>query len=405
MDELVIKINREVLSIDKQVFIDLLDVSPLQEYKKYSEAITNNKISFHDLKDLAIRGGIPYALFFAPREIVKKHIEEKNRNLIQKIPTKDELKIGTRGFVELKDIELVVKDIGRKQEFLKSRILTSASQNTYIGSIVKKVKLGFSIEEIAEGIRNEFDIDLSVLRTLSKEKVLDYLRSCIEKKGILVSFSSHNYMPQNLDRELTISGICIKDKKFPFIFVNTRDGDEKPRIIESSGRQIFTLLTMVVCIGLNQFVLSSKKGKGKNDVSKLAYKVASEILIPKNHLTNITPLHLETLKEKAHFFKVTPSMLLYQLKENKKIDAASAETLWAQLKVEAQKKESKVKHQPLPVTGYSKYNGDRFSREVVKAYTEGAITHLEVKNILFRKGKKMDATLWNKYLDKYRTHQ
>lgn len=405
MGEIVVKINREALNIDKQVFIDLLDISPLQEYKKYSETITNNRISFPDLKELATRGGIPYTLFFAPREIVQKQIEEKNKNLIQKIPTKDELKIGTRGFVEIKDIELIVKDIGRKQEFLKNRILTSASQNIYIGSIVKKVKQGSSIEEIAEGIRNEFDVDLSFLRTLSKEKVLDYLRSCIEKKGILVSFSSHNYMPQNLDKELTISGICIKDKKFPFIFINTRDGDEKPRIIESSGRQIFTLLTMIACIGLNQFVLSSKKGKSKNDVSKLAYKVASEILIPKNQLTAIIPLQLDTLKEKAHFFRVTPSMLLYHLKENKKIDATSAETLWAQLKVEAQKKEPKVKHSPLPVTGYSKYNGDRFSKEIVKAYTEGTITHLEVKNILFRKGKKMDATLWTKYLAKYRAHQ
>jgi Zn-dependent peptidase ImmA (M78 family) len=403
MEPFAVIINKEEVIIDRVVFDRLLDLSPIKEYKDYEVALKSGSIKFKNLKKLALKAGVPYPLFFAPRSVCELQLAEKESNLYQKISSKDEIRLSSRGKVELEDIELIVKDLARKQEFLKRRILPSANANSFIGSYAAKLKKGVSFDQIASEIRTFFNIDLAHLRTISKDKVLTYLRNCIESKGILVAFSSHNYMPQNLNKELELSGICIKDSKFPFIFINTRDGDDRPKIIESTGRQIFTLLTMVACIGMNKFILSSKSGKAKDDPTKIAFQIASEIIIPQSQLKEMRNFTLDDLKEKAHFFRVTPSMLLYQLKAHKKIDAKSADSFWAQLRKEAKRAEPKHKHAPLPVTGYSKYNGERFSREVIKAHNNGLISHMEVKNILFRRGKKMDATLWNKYLQKYKS--
>jgi Zn-dependent peptidase ImmA (M78 family) len=402
MEQFFVKLNKEKIPIDKQVLEDLLDLSPIKEYKAYINAIADNEISFENLKALSVKAGIPYPLFFAPRKVCDIQIKDKDKNLYEKIPSKEEIKLTCRGNTEVRDVELIVKDLGRKQEFLKKRVLIKAPDNPFIGSIAIKLKSDIPIEAIAKEIREYFEIDLAFLRSIPKNKVLIYLCSCIEKKGILISFSSHNYMPQNLDRELQLSGICIKDRKFPYIFINTRDGDDKPKIIESDGRQIFTLLSMLTCIAMGKFVLSTKTGRAKNDLGKIAYSIAGEILIPRKHLTEIQIATLDDLKEKAHFYKVTPSMLLYRLKDYKKIDPKIAEAFWIQLHIETKKLEPKHKHAPLPVTGYSKYNGERFSKEIIKALAIDLISPLEVKNILFRRGKKMDVGLLSQYSKKYR---
>jgi Zn-dependent peptidase ImmA (M78 family) len=397
-----VKVGKEYVSIDKDVFADLLDLSPIKEYKAYIDAAANGEITITNLKLLALKAGVPYPLFFASRRICDLQLDYKNKKIFGKLPYKDQIRIGARGTLHVKDIALIIQDIGRKQEFLKRRVLTEASVNNFTGSLVKKIKAGTSLTTIATDIRDEFKIDLNYLRTLKKEKVLDYLRDCIERKAILVSFSSHNYMPQNLDRDLFVSGICVKDVKFPYIFINTRDGDEKPKIIESEGRQIFTLLSMLVCVGMNEFILSADSDKPGKKIAKIALEIASEIIIPEQHLPNDPLADLESLREKAHSFCVTPSMLLYQLERHKKLEKGMINQLRIQLAEELKKLTPKHRNAPKPVTGYSKYNGHRFSREMIKAYMSGKISQLEVRNILFRRGKKMDAVIWDRYVKKFR---
>ena len=397
-----IKLNtRQTIKIDKGIFVDLLDLSHIKDYKAYSEAIEKNEISFANLKDLAVKASVPYPLFFAPRRVVDYQIKDKDKKLYEKIPTKEEIRLSSRGRVEVKDIELIVKDLGRKQEFLKSRVLPNSELNRFIGSAAVKLKANNTIESVATEIRKFLRIDLTYLRSINKEKVLSYITSCAEGKGILISFSSYNYMPQNINPELELSGICIKDKKFPYIFINTRDGDSQPKIIESSGRQIFTLLSMIACIAMGKFVLSSKTGISKDDPTKLAYSIAAEILIPKGDLRNFESGTIDDLKEKAHYFRVTPSMLLYQLRQQKKINLELTNLFRQQLRQEIKKAEPKHKHAPHPTTAYRKYNGERFSREVITAYKLGKISQIEVKNILFRHGK-MDTNLFNEYKGKFK---
>lgn len=401
MSDFYVKINREKIKIEEKVFLELLDLSPIKEFVAYKKAISNKKISFSDLKDLASKADIPYPLFFAPLSIVNKQVKNKNKQLFEKLPSKMEMRLSSRGEMSANDIELIAKDLGRKQEFLKTRILTESSENPFLGFVSKKIKVGVSNQEIAEDIKEYLDIDLDVLRGLSKDGVLEYLVSKSESKSILVSFSSHNFMPQRLNKDLGLSGICIKDKKFPYIFINTRDGDEKPKIIEASGRQIFTLLSMLVSISMNKFVFSSTKGKIKSESNKRIYSIVGEILIPKNDIIGLKIRDLDDLKLYSGVFKVTPSMLLMRLKEEGLVSKKLSDIFWAKLFQEVKDAEPKQKNHPLLINGYGKYNGVRFSQEVIRAHKKGLVSGSDVKNILFRKGK-MNPTLLSDYSQKFK---
>ncbi len=401
MDELSVKVGKGEVKIDRSVFLSLLDISPVQASALYRNTLSSDRIRFSDLKELASKAEVPYPLFFAPETVVTKHLKDKENNLFNKLPSKAEMRLVTRGFFDIKDVELIVKDLGRKQEFLKRRVLSRTTNNPFIGYVAKDVKGPHMNKQLADKIRSYLGIDLADLRTKSKAGVVNYIRDCAEHKGILVSFSSYNFMPQNLDPNLGLSGLCVKDKKFPFIFVNTRDGDEKPKILESDGRQIFTLVAMLVCIALNRFIFSTKGPKKGDPILKKVYLIVGEILIPREDLKSVTIANLDDLKRESTKFKVTPSMLLVRLRECQLIEKELGKRLRAELIAEAKSIPSSPKYQPTQTTGYGKYNGTRLSQEVIRANRGGRISLDEVKNILFRKGK-MNANLLSEYSEKYK---
>jgi Zn-dependent peptidase ImmA (M78 family) len=189
---------------------------------------------------------------------------------------------------------------------LKKRIIVNVEENKFIGYVAKKMKGTHTNRELADNIRVYLGIDLSVLRTKSKAEVVNYIRERAEQNNILVSFSSYNFMPQNLDPMLGMSGLCVKDKKFPIIFVNTRDGDDKPKILESEGRQIFTLTAMLVCIAMNRFIFSTKTSKKKDSLARKVFLIVGEILIPQEDIAELDIKNLEELKRGSTKFKVTP---------------------------------------------------------------------------------------------------
>jgi hypothetical protein len=400
MDELLVKVGRDRLKISKDNFLLLLNASPVKAYAAYTNAIDSGEISFIDLKDLASRADVPYPLFFAPSAHVKKQLTDRDKNLFEKLPSKNEMRLVGRGSFSVEDVQLIVRDIGRKQEFLKKRILLTEPDNPFIGYIAKKLKGSHGDRELADDIRNYLEIDLPTLRTKTKAGVVDYIRERAERKNILISFSSYNFMPQNLDPDLGLSGLCIKDKKFPTVFVNTRDGDESPKILESDGRQVFTLTAMLVCIAMNRFVFSTKTPKRGDSLVRRVFQIVGEILIPREDLEEIEITNIEELKQESAAFKVTPSMLLARFQSCRLIDAKLAKSLRQELMDELNAMPATRKQQPLQSTGYAKYNGVKFSREVVQAFKKKKISRDDMKNILFRKGK-MNSDLFEEYSEKF----
>lgn len=401
MKDFFVKVRSEKVRIDKRVFLSLLDLSPIKQYVAYEKAVASNEISLEDLKDLSRRADVPYPLFFATKDKVDEQIKDKDKNLFYKLPSKNEMQLGSRGAIKGRDVELIVKDLGRKQEFLKNRVLQTSEDNVFIGSIARRLIEKASNEKIAEEVRDYFGIKLGELRKMSKDRVLSYLCNKIEGKNILVSFSSHNYMPQNMAKELELSGICIKDKKFPYIFINTRDGDKEPLILETSGRQIFTVVSMLVSIGMNKFILSTKRGQIKKPTYKKIFAITGEILIPQKDLMMVDIKNIDEVKQYAQSFKVTPSMLVARLEELGLIGKAVAGLYRKKLSEELAGIKLGTPRQPSQVTGYKKYNGEKLSHEITHAYEGKKVSYDETKNILFRKGK-MDTSLFREYIAKFR---
>lgn len=401
MSEIIVKIGREEISIKTEVFLVLLDLPSIKERKAYKLAISSQKITLADLKMLAKKAYIPYPLFFASSENIKKQIDNSNKILFDKFPTKDEMHVGFRGSMKKENIELIIKDLARKQEFLKKRILISEIDNQFVGYISKMIVNEVVNKDIAEKVRKYFDIDLRQIRKFSKTDVLKYLCRKLEEKNILVSFSSYDFMPQNIDRNLGLSGICIKDKKFPYIFINTRDGDKKPLILETEGRKIFTLISMVVSIGMNKFMLSMKKGIKKDDSLKRVFSLTGEFLIPSEDLDSVVIKNIEDIKKYASLFKVTPSMFLVRLRESGVIGKSKIDQYKSELLNEIVSVKPGQKRSPLQINGYGKYNGEKFSHEVVRAYNSKKISPEEAKNILFRRGR-VEQNLLQEYSSKYK---
>jgi len=387
-NNLAVQLNRDSIEIDRDVFFALLSSTPVSALKVYKDAIAKKRISLTNLKSISEKEEIPYPLFFAPIDKVTLQLKNKERVLYEKVPAKDVVQLNARGSLDRNQISLIIKDLSRKQEFLKKRIITKMVDNTFIGLISKDVNDHKTNIFLAGTIRNYLEIDLEELRDLSKPKVLKYIVYKAEQKGVLVSFSSHNFMPKNIPSEADFSGICIKDKKFPYVFINTRDGDEKPKILESDGRQVFTLLAMLVAIAMNKFVLNTKnQDKYGRGILKQVYSIAGEIIIPIHELCGFNVSNLDDLEKYSKVFKVTPSMLLFRLKLAGRIGKDLNDILRSQLLSKIESANTSHGHAPLPETGYGKYNGQFFSREVVKAYKGGRLSQIDVNNVLFRKGK------------------
>ena len=73
---------------------------------------------FKQFLKLAYQAQIPYPLFFAPIEVVEEQVRIKTEKLMAGF-TKQSFSMHSRHKVNLCDVELIVKDLMRKQELLR----------------------------------------------------------------------------------------------------------------------------------------------------------------------------------------------------------------------------------------------------------------------------------------------
>jgi hypothetical protein len=104
--------------IERSVFTALFESSVVYGRKPYTTAVSTSAISLDVLVDLARKAEIPYSLFFAPQAVVDAQVRRKIETLLAGVG-KDTFSLNSRSKVELRDVELIVKDLLRKQEHLK----------------------------------------------------------------------------------------------------------------------------------------------------------------------------------------------------------------------------------------------------------------------------------------------
>lgn len=87
------------------------------------------------LLKLARKAHIPYPLFFAPKCVAAAQVELKTQKLLQGVK-KGTYSLNSRAAVDLADIELIVKDLTRKQELVK-KFDPSLGRNPIVGMLKK----------------------------------------------------------------------------------------------------------------------------------------------------------------------------------------------------------------------------------------------------------------------------
>ncbi len=353
--------------IDGEVFRTLLDNSVAGTYKPYKHALDCGRISFADLTKLCRWGEIPLPLFFSPLALVAAQVEEKTQKLLAGV-SKDTFSIGSRARVELRDVELIVKDLIRKQEQLRKHD-ASLARNNIVGLLRTSDS---SPDSDAATLMSALGLSQDAIRACrKKETALDLIIDRLEANQILVSRSVPNYMPQRLTH-VNFSGMTIRDNKVPVIFLAGGDhGDQQ----EPVGRTIFTLALMAVLVARRIFAPMTWDG-GSIDIDLgREYDIAGAMLMPKDRFRAVKLSSLEDIKMSSDEFKVTASAVTVRAMRLGMISPDVAGSYLDELRAEFRSRPKDGPRSPiLPENAVRKYGGREFSKRMLRALDDGSIS-------------------------------
>lgn len=356
-----------VIPIDEAVFRVLLDNSVAGTYAGYANALESGSIKFSSLVNLARRGEIPYALFFAALPIVEAQVETKTKKLLAGV-SKKTFSIGSRAHVKLRDVELIIKDLMRKQELLKKHD-ESLSMNHIIGLLRNP---GATPDEDADKLMTAIGLRHDKwCQRRTKEKALELLIERLEANQILVSRSVQNFMPQRLTH-VKFSGMAIRDNKVPFIFL--AGGDHKD-YQEPVGRTVFTLALMTVLIARRIFAPMTWDGTNMGTDAGREYDIAGAMLMPRERMIDLAPTSLDDMKIASDEFNVTASAVTVRAMRLTLITGETAASYLEELRNEYnQRSKSRHVNRPLPENAVRKYNGKEFTRRMLDVLDSNRIS-------------------------------
>lgn len=357
------------------MFIALFKNSVVSNYAGVRRALDGKPLAFKEFLKLSRQAEIPYPLFFAPIDVVEAQVRLKTEKLMAGF-TKPSFSMHSRHKVELRDVELIVKDLLRKQELLR-RYDSSLAKNDLVG-LLKKSRQPPS--EDAGRLMEAIGFARSEIRAAkTKEAALDLLIERLETKQILVSRSALHHMPQEMPRHVKFSGMTIKDRKVPFIFLATGDEGEH---LEPSGRKIFTLTLLTVLIAQDTFAPVNYDGHTKDESSPRAYQITAEILMPEKAVRVMSFPDLQSVRDAAEEFKVTPSAVAMRARRLGRIDRDTFTSYMDELQAEYDDRPKKILSNARPVNALKKYNGVECSRRMLGILDAGHMNPTEFRRIM-----------------------
>lgn len=365
--EVVLKDTRT--PVDRSVFAALLENSVASTYAAYRRVIETSFITFSDLVELAGHGEIPYSLFFAPLPLVEAQTKAKTSKLLHGL-NKETFSVNTRDTVKMRDIELIVKDLLRKQELLKKSDST-LTKNQIVGLLRKP---GHSVEEDARKLMRALGLTHEAMCSVkSKDAALGLFIRRLEANQVLVSQSVNNFMPQRLTG-LKFSGLTIKDVKVPYIFLAGGDpGDYQ----EPTGRRVFTLALMSVLVARRIFAPVTYNGHSTGSDVGREYDIVGEMLMPAAELRHARLVSVDDVKAVANDFKVTPSAMAVRAMRLGITGTDLAASHLDELAREYSNRSQVQARQPKPVNAIRKYNGREFSVRMLNALDAGRLSKKE----------------------------
>jgi len=381
-----VTLDRVATPIDRGVFEALFEQSVVRNYAKVAKALETGSISFKDLVDLARKAEIPYPLFFAPPDVVDEQLRIKQERLLQGFSAKREFSMNSRHNVDLAQVELIVKNIQFKQDWMKKD--RTLDRNPIIG-LLKKSKA--PIGEDAAKLLAALNLDSKELRaTKKKGDALNLLVEKLEAKNILVAQSVQDLMPQRLPEGKIFSGMTVKDTKLPFIFIASGDEGEA---FEPTGRRIFTLTLMAVLVARGRFATVTYNGHTTEEKSNREYELTAEILMPEADFRRVDLSDLDAITAASNLFKVTPSAVVMRAQRLKLLSRDEAETHLADLKDAFDKIRKTPRKRMLPMNALRKYNGHECSRRMLALYDAGTIKTSDFCRVMFSNAYRSDRAI------------
>ncbi|MFN7151374.1 MAG: hypothetical protein ACK4V6_18080, partial [Microthrixaceae bacterium] len=269
------------------------------------------------------KADIPYSLFFAPLEVVEAQLGRTTSILLEGV-RKEAFSINSRSKVRLSDVELIVKDLLRKQDLIK-RLDDSLVDNKVVGCIRRsrgvvqdadtlRAALGFSVAEIKAATKKEDAFELLIER--------------FEAQQVLVARSQQNYMPQRLRERAKFSGMCVRDKKVPYIFLTNGDeGDNH----EPAGRRVFTLTLLGVFVARAKFAPVTYDDHTDGLITDYEYQVTEEVLMPATEVRALDASTLDAVHASADTYRATPSAFVMRAQRLGLIDRDQARAFMEEL--------------------------------------------------------------------------
>lgn len=376
--------NKNSTEIDSRSVKQILDIYPeenlSEERRAFIDAFQSNSIEFKVLVDEADKIMIPWQLFFLDRDSLKEELRRIDKMRADK--TSNRLFAKRKGSGDITSKRIVDRVI-QLQNFVSDNF--DFPVNLFCGSLV-----GMSDQDAIYQIISYFNFDINFFRKLSKERALKYLIEKIENNNINVSqgvltnkiLPNHQVVKNSVYKNT--SGFVIRDEKIPFIFLPSETNPD-----EVSGRQIYTLIYLIVLIGLNQYDFFLKKDFAREALAakgKIAriYRITSELLLPSDVTDELKGVEItsEIRDELASTYKMTPTAVLVTLKLR---ECISSQEKYEELlpPIYIAPKVKKEMNPPKIETSVKKFCGKHAFILINKAIKSGGLSSIQAQYLLF----------------------
>lgn len=368
-----ITVDGNGVAVPRSVFTSLLENSVVRNRAPYRDALKSGRISLSELAKLARTADIPYALFFAPAELVDKQLATKMEKLLRAVPD-ETFTVNSRTRIDIRDVELIVKDLLQKQRTLQAHD-QRVKKNPIVGMLRKP--LGTVAQE-ADAIVEAIGLDRSELWELKTgETALERIIGCLESNLILVSRSVRGFMPQLV--EVHFSGMTVRHARTPYIFLAGGDHEDQQ---EPVGRQIFTLVLMTVLVARGIFAPVTYDAQSAEPRSRREYEITGEILMPASEVRKLVLSSLDEVKAAAKRFKVTPTAMTIRAERLGRIGSDDSASYREELNQEFSQRAKSMPRTPHEFTAVRKYAGRELSRRLLDAVDAGRLPASEFCRIV-----------------------
>ncbi len=374
-------VHGSLVPIDREVFAALFDNSIVSQRAEVLQAFEGEPMKLASFVKLTGQAQIPYPLFFAPPPVVLEQVRLKNKKLTQGF-TQESFSMHTRQRIALRDVELIVKDLRMKQKLLRENDST-LQMNEIVGLLRRSRQ---TVPQDAIALKTALGIEEQVLRRGKKTAAVDYLVGRLEAHQILVARSTKDiFMPQRIPNWAKFSGITLKDRKVPYLFLAS--GDEGAQW-QPEGRKLFTLTLLAVLISRDIFAPVNYEGHSKEKTTAREYRLVEEILMPAGQLQRAQFADLDLLKSAADTFMVTPSAMTMRARHLDLITQDRFETYMDVLKAEFVRPPKHPFSASDPAKSLRKYNGLECSRRMMRLLDAGQMSRGDFRRImLFNKAE------------------